>query len=93
MLMACEEDYRWAPRIYWATSSLPLIVNVYTGDEPTLVLGTFDAIETGFTVWDAETETSLLYGSINEETNSGPGVALDGKNTVQWGQKLIVLVE
>lgn len=76
------DTYRWAPRIYWAAGSLPLTVNVYTGDEP--ISGTFPAIEAGFTAWDTETGTSL-YDSITEITSSGPGVVLDGENTVQWG--------
>ena len=77
------DSYRWGPRIYWADSSLPLEVTIYTGGLPS-GLDTFTAIEAGFTAWDAETGTSL-YGSITEEDlGSRPGVVFDGKNTVQW---------
>lgn len=74
------ESYRWAPRIYWA--SLPVSVTAYTGDQPSS-LDTFEAIEAGFTAWDDETGTSL-YSSITEDSGSGPEVALDSENTVQW---------
>jgi hypothetical protein len=67
------DTYRWAPRICWAGENLPLAVTVYTGAEP--VSGSFGAIASGFTAWDATTSTSL-YGSIIE--------ALDGQNTVSW---------
>jgi len=73
------ESYRWAPKIYWA-AGLPLIVNVYTGDAP--IEGTFSAIEAGFTAWDDETAASLY--DITGVSSSGPGVARDGENTVQW---------
>lgn len=76
------DTYRWAPRIKWAAGSLPLTVKVYTGTEP--ISGTFPVIKAGFTAWDTETGTSL-YDSIAEITSSGPGVVLDGENTVQWG--------
>lgn len=74
-------SYTWAPRIYWSADDLPVDITVYTGNEP--ISGTFGAIESGFTTWDSETGTSL-YGSINEETTTGPGVALDSENTVGW---------
>ncbi|MDI6826778.1 MAG: matrixin family metalloprotease [Candidatus Aenigmarchaeota archaeon] len=44
---------------------------------------TFSAIEAGFLTWDSKTGTSL-YDTITEATTAGPGVVLDGKNTVQW---------
>jgi hypothetical protein len=76
------DSYRWGPRIYWADSSLPVYVSICIGEQPS-GLGTFTAIEAGFTAWDAETGTSL-YGSITEDPGPKPGVVLDGKNTVQW---------
>lgn len=75
------DHYRWAPRIYWNSEDLPVDITVYTGGEPTEE--TFGAIEAGFTAWDDKTGTSL-YDSITEVTSSGPGVALDSENTVQW---------
>lgn len=74
------DTYRWAPKISWA--SLPVDVTIYTGSAP--ISGTFEAIKDGFTTWDDETGTTL-YGSISENTTSGPGVSLNGENTVQWG--------
>jgi hypothetical protein len=76
------DTYRWAPKIYWASEGLPVDITVYTGDEP--ISGTFEAIEVGFTTWDAETRATL-YRTITESTTTGPGIALDGENTVQWG--------
>ena len=77
------DSYRWGPKVYWAEGDLPVNINVYTGGEP--ILETFEAIESGFTVWDDETGT-FLYGSITKKENgSWPGIALDGENTVAWG--------
>ncbi|MBU4350285.1 hypothetical protein KJ599_08190 [bacterium] len=75
------DSYRWAPGIYWTEDDLPLDITMYTGNEP--ISGTFGAIESGFTAWDYETAT-FLYSSITKDSGSGPGVVLDGKNTVQW---------
>jgi len=75
------DTYRWAPQIYWRSTNLPVNIIVYTGEEP--ISGTFSAIATSFNTWDSETGASL-YGSITENTTSGPGVVLDSKNTVQW---------
>ena len=74
-------NYKWAPRIYWASQNLPIDITVYTGNEP--ISGTFTAIQTGFTTWDDETSISI-YGSITQSTGTWPGVVLDGGNSVGW---------
>ncbi len=76
------DSYRWGPKIYWADSSPQVDVIIYTGEQPS-GLDTFEAIKAGFTAWDDETG-AFLYGSFPEGLGSGPGVVLDGKNTVQW---------
>jgi hypothetical protein len=73
------DTYRWAPEIHWATTTPP--INVYTGGEP--ISGTFEPIKAAFETWDATTSFAL-YGTTTEYATSGPGVKLDGKNTVQW---------
>ena len=75
------DRYQWGPKIYWAEGDLPVDISIYTKDEP--ISWTFEAIESGFTVWDDETGV-LLYEPINEIDSSGPGVGLDSKNTVAW---------
>jgi len=77
-----SDNYRWAPRIYWASGDLPIDVTVYTGEQP--ISGTYSAISSGFTEWDSHTGASLY--SVSEDSGSGtwPGVALDSSNTVAW---------
>ena len=77
------DSYRWGPKIYWADSSLPVDVTIYTGEQPN-DLETFEAIKAGFTAWEDKTRTSLYDGSITKGSGSRLGVVLDGKNTVQW---------
>jgi hypothetical protein len=78
------DRYKWGPKIDWAREDLPVDISIYTKYEP--ISGTFEAIESGFTIWDDETGTSL-YGSITEKnvSESWPGIALDDENTVAWG--------
>ena len=79
------DSYRWGPRIYWADSSLPLKVAIYTDELPNGLepFAAIKAIKDGFTAWDNKTVTSL-YCSIKKGSGSRLGVVLDGKNTVQW---------
>ena len=77
------DRYQWGPKIDWAREDLPIDISIYTEDEP--ILETFEAIKSGFTVWDDETST-FLYESIEEETGFWPGIVLDSKNTVAWGE-------
>jgi len=79
------DRYQWGPKIYWAREDLPVDISIYTEDELIPISGTFEAIKSGFTVWDNETDTSL-YGSITERNGSWSGIALDDENTVAWGE-------
>jgi len=75
------DTYRWAPRIKWASTSIPVSVTIYTEDQP--VDGGANAIAAAFTAWDQATSAGLYSVSISSD--SRPGVKLDGKNIVQWG--------
>ena len=81
-----SDNYKWAPRIYWASSDLPIDIIIYTKEEPSS-LDTFSAISLGFDEWDDNTTATQLYDSITEDASSDwPGVSLDGSNTVGWDE-------
>ena len=81
---AQEEDYRWAPRIYWADPSVGVLVN------PTLSgfsLGELDAVvsevEKGFTAWnDIGTDYNA---TVSRDDEVEPSLEIpDEVNTVSW---------
>lgn len=75
------DSYRWAPKLHWASSGLPVDVTVYTKDAH---IGAFAAVSPAFEEWDGYTSTTL-YGSVNEDsTTTPPGVVRGDGNTVSW---------
>ena len=77
------DRYQWGPKIDWAREDPLIDISIYTEDEP--IPKTFEAIKSGFTAWDDETNTFLYESIKKEETGFWPGIALDDENTVAWG--------
>jgi len=84
----CEEtdNYRWAPKYYWADPSIDVLVN------PTASLfgtGELDVVvaevERGFDAWN--TEDTTYEATVSRDDLAGPSLEEpDSTNSVSWGE-------